>query len=266
MHKVLIHFKISNSLADLLGVASITIYTYAFCVVLGAIIACLYINTSAKRSSLGLSLPHSFYYSLFIAGFLGGKIFYFLENPSLYIHNPRLLLTISTGGFVCYGSIIFVTLYAIFYAKKNHLSTFGLLDILSIASVLPIAFGRIGCFFNGCCYGTVTKGFTGFVFPATSPIAVHPTQLYEAALMLLILACLLCMNRVKKWQGQVFLLNMTLYAIGRALIETIRGDTRGFLFHHAISHAQALAMIATLISILLFIKLNKQHNHTIIQT
>jgi phosphatidylglycerol---prolipoprotein diacylglyceryl transferase len=258
MHKVLFHIPLSDFLAKLLNTNTITVYTYAFCVVLGALICCWFIKKSAKKH-LQVQLQNSFFYQSFIAGFIGGKLLFYLEKPTYYFSNPSLMLNNFSGGFVCYGSVIAVSLFAAYYARKNKIAVLGLLDVLSIYTVLPIAFGRIGCFFNGCCYGKATTSFMGLIFPSTNNIAVHPTQLYEAVLMIFILVCLLQMNKYKKWQGQVFVLNLSLYAIGRALIEILRGDIRGFLFNNFLSQAQFIACLMLIVSATIFIIQNKKY-------
>lgn len=259
MHPELFKIPLPYFLTKLLGVNSITIYTYAFCIVLGTVIGCVYIKRSAKKELNGLFVPYSFFYSMFLAGFIGGKLFYYLEKPAYYLQYPQLLLDNFSGGFVCYGSIICISLFTLLYSRKNNIAVFGLLDIMSIAAVIPMALGRVGCFFGGCCYGKPTDSFAGIVFPATTPHAVHPTQLYDAVLLGIILICLLLMNKHKRMQGQVFLLYIILYALQRFFLEFLRGDFRGSLFNGFISHAQTTAIAALIIGLTLTFKLNKQY-------
>jgi phosphatidylglycerol---prolipoprotein diacylglyceryl transferase len=259
MHKVLFNISLPDFLKNLIHINSIIIYTYAFCVVLGASIACLFIKKFVQNS-LQYTLPYTFFYKAFIAGFIGGKLLFYLEKPIYYLQNVHLLLNNFSGGFVCYGSVIAVSFFAVYYAKKNKIPVLGFLDILSVFTVFPIAFGRLGCFFNGCCYGKPTSSYLGLIFPTTAPMAVHPTQLYEFILMLFIFTALWFMQKHKKINGQVFILNLSLYAIGRSLIELVRGDERGFLFNHSISQAQFIACLAIIISAVLFKILHQKQN------
>jgi phosphatidylglycerol:prolipoprotein diacylglycerol transferase len=263
MHPKLFDIHLPSFLAKWLGVSNITFYTYAFCIVLGAVIACTYIKKHCKAELNNTQIPNTFFYYAFIAGFVGGKLFYYLEQPLYYINNPKLLLNNFSGGFVCYGSVLFIIGYAIFYSRKNKINTYGFLDVLAIACSIPIGLGRIGCFFGGCCYGKPTHHFLGVIFPATTPAAVHPTQLYEASMMLVIIACSLSMKKYKTKAGQVFFLNISLYAIGRFFLEFLRGDFRGSLFNGFISHAQTTAIALLIISIIFFYKLKKQQSSTI---
>jgi phosphatidylglycerol---prolipoprotein diacylglyceryl transferase len=258
MHPTLFTIPLPNFIANMLGVHSIPVYSYAVCIVLGAVLACMYIRRKAKSELNIENLPNSFFYKTFLAGFVGGKLFCYLETPSLYFNNPKAMLDIFSGGFVCYGSILFIVGYFIYYSRKNGFSTFKFLDILAIGGLIPVILGRLGCFLAGCCYGKPTDGFFGIVFPVTSPVAVHPTQFYDALISSTILVGLLIFNKYKKIDGQVILLNLSAYAVGRFLLEFVRGDTRGTFFNGAISHSQTIAIILFLTSIFLFIKIKKQ--------
>ena len=258
MHPTLFKLPLPSFIANWLSVNSIAFHTYACCIVAGALLACVYIKKYCKIELHNFNVPNSFFYFAFIAGFVGGKLLFYLEQPLQYINNPQLLLNTFNGGFVCYGSVLFIIGYGIFYSKKNRLNSLAFLDILAIACSIPIIFGRIGCFFGGCCYGKATTHFFGIIFPHTSPITVHPTQLYEASMMLVILACCLVMNKNKTQAGQVFFLNIGLYAVGRFCLEFLRGDFRGTLFNGFISHAQTIAICILIVSIGFIYKLNKQ--------
>lgn len=259
MHPKLFTIPLPEFLSRLLGVNSITVYSYAFCIVLATVISCLYIKSAAKKSLNNFAVPNSFFYAMFLAGFVGGKLFLFLERPGYYFSDPAQMLDIFSGGFVVYGSIICIALFTFLYCKKHSISVYGLLDIMAIASILPMALGRVGCFLGGCCYGKPTDSFLGVVFPATTPFAVHPTQLYDAVLLSLVLTCLFIMNKHKKIQGQVFLLYIILYATERFFLEFLRGDFRGTLFNGLISHAQVISILAISIAFILFNKLKKQY-------
>ena len=265
MHPKLFDIRLPGFLAGWLGTNTISFYTYACCIVLGAVIACIYLKKYSKIE-LSKNISNSFFYFCFIAGFVGGKLFFYLERPMYYLSNPKLMLNNFGGGFVCYGSVLFVIGYAIFYTRKHVINTFGFLDILAVGCSIPMATGRIGCFFGGCCYGKPTQDFFAVVFPLSSPTAVHPTQLYESLIMLIIVALSLVMRKYKTVAGQVFYLNIGLYAIGRFFLEFLRGDLRGFFFNGFISHAQTIAIIILFISAFFLYKTIKQSSSIITKT
>ncbi len=266
MHPILFNIPLPHFLAQWLGVQSIPVYSYAVCIVLGALLACEYIRRKAKTDLKSINIPNSFFYKAFVAGFVGGKLFFYLEQPLYYLKNTELMLHNFGGGFVCYGSVLFIIGYGIFYSRNNKINPPAFLDILAIACSIPIALGRIGCFFGGCCYGKPTQHFFGVFFPATNSIAVHPTQLYEASIMMLIIGSCLLMKKYKTHAGQVFFLQIGMYAFGRFFLEFLRGDFRGTFFNGIISHAQTIAICLLITSILFFYKFYKQSFKTIKQT
>ncbi|TXD49367.1 prolipoprotein diacylglyceryl transferase [Polaribacter sp. IC073] len=241
----------------LLEFQNITIYTYAFCITFGTLIAVLYTKWQAKKT-LKIVLPNYFFYLIFIAGFIGGKLFLFFEKPAYYTQNPKSILDIFSGGFVFYGSFICTIAVIIWYLKKHKIAILPLLDILAITTTIVHVIGRIGCFFAGCCYGKPTSSYFGISFPTTNSITVHPTQLYEVFSILFIMSLLFVIKRNKQFNGQIFLSYVILYAIARSVLEIFRGDNRGFIMQDYISHSQFIAFILISITAYLYLKLNSK--------
>jgi phosphatidylglycerol:prolipoprotein diacylglycerol transferase len=142
-----------------------------------------------------------------------------------------------------------------------------MLDIMAVTSCIVHAFGRMGCFTAGCCYGTPYNGLFAVTFtnakcsaePLHTPL--HPTQLYSVAMILVILAIILFVNRRKHFAGQLFMLYLMLYAIGRAIIEIFRGDLeRGFIIDGILSNSQFISILIFLSALLIYIHLWKKSN------
>ena len=257
MHKELFRFQLPDYFAALFHTKLLIVYTYAFCIVLGIILGTLYTKWNARKI-VGVELPNTFIYLIFTAGFIGGKIFYFLENPSYYWNHLSLLLNVFSGGFVFYGSFVTIIFAVIWYLKKHNIEVLPMLDILAITTIILQILGRTGCFFAGCCYGLPTNSAFGVVIPTSNHFAVHPTQLYEVFILILIVIFLLIINRYKQFQGQLFLLYISLYGISRIIIEFFRGDTRGYIIKDTLSHSQFIAIIILLIAFFFYKKLKQQ--------
>ena len=258
MHPQLFHFEFPFSSHHF------TIYTYAFCIVLGTLLASIYTKWSAKKE-LGIqNLSNNFFYIIFIAGFVGGKLFFYLERPIYFWNNPNLMLDNFSGGFVFYGSFITIIPIVIWYLKKHKIPILPMLDILAITTIIAHSIGRIGCFNAGCCYGKPTNSSFGMVFPTTNNIAVYPTQLYEASILILIAVVLLIIKKHQQFKGQIFLLYISFYAISRAILELFRGDKRGYIIDHYLSHSQFIALLI-LITALFFYKKLKSKNKLILK-
>ena len=144
------------------------------------------------------------------------------------------------SGFVLYGGLIAGIAAGVLYIKMRGQSLAIVADLVAPSIMLGLAFGRIGCFLNGCCHGKPGTAFTCIRFPADSPAAreqhkgwneksdpVRPTQLYETAAALAFFFILSWIYRRKrKAQGEVFLIMGMLYSTWRFLIEFVRGDDR----------------------------------------
>ena len=105
-----------------------------------------------------------------------------------------------------------------------------MLPIIPSAITIGHAFGRIGCFFAGCCYGDYTDSIFGVVFPAPGcpDYPVHPTQLYEATFLFII--CGICAYlAMKKNFRYTFCIYLGAYGVFRFFLEFVRGDHRGEL-------------------------------------
>ncbi len=138
-----------------------------------------------------------------------------------------------TGGLTYYGGLILALPVGFWYAGRIKVDRWHIADITAPFIMVGLAFGRLGCFFSGCCYGGPTDGFTGVEFPPhrTRPDGpLHPTQLYEAAAVLAIFAVLYYVVRPRKTaHGEVLGAMMVGYGAWRFVIEYWRFDPRGAL-------------------------------------
>ena len=122
----------------------------------------------------------------------------------------------------------------------------------------------MGCFFAGCCYGLPTEMPWGVTFTdAESQVkplhtALHPTQLYESFFLLSILGFLLLFKKHQRFQGQLFMIYLMLYAVGRGVIEIFRGDLRrGFIIEDVLSHSQFISIVIIAIALWTYRHLSK---------
>lgn len=262
MHQELFHFQLPDFLSNLLHVKQLTLYTYAFCITFGCLITTIYTKRAARKE-LGIEyLSNNFFYIIFIAGFVGGKLFFYLEKPLFYLNNPSLLLDNFSGGFVFYGSFVTIIPVIIWYLKQHKIPVLPMLDILAITTLIVHSFGRLGCFAAGCCYGSPTNSWFGMVFPTSNAIKVHPTQLYELYILVMLLVILLIIKKNKKFNGQIFLLYLGLYAISRSILELFRGDARGYLIKDFLSHSQFIALLIFITTVFFYYKFKNKNSLT----
>jgi phosphatidylglycerol---prolipoprotein diacylglyceryl transferase len=248
MYPKLISFPTPSWLSGLFP-ETITIYSYGFFIVLGAILGMAYTAREARlRFGASYDTINTLFILLILAAVVGGKVFFFFENPSYYVQHPGKLL--SGQGFVFYGSLLFTIPVMLWYFKKHQFPVMQMLDVMAITTGIVHFFGRIGCFMAGCCYGKPHDGLLGVSFthidtmakPAGIPL--HPTQLYDAGFIFLILVVVVYLQKLKTFDGQLFLTYLMLYAVTRSVVEIFRGDlSRGFIIGDWVSHSQFISFL-----------------------
>jgi len=156
------------------------------------------------------------------------------------------------GGYI--GAVVMPFLYMRFIARQPYLP---MLDIAATYAGLGLALHRtFGCTNAGCCHGAPTSMPWGITFPLGAPayelygtVAVHPTQYYEALLGVgIFVTVVYWRERHRKVLGELFVLQVALYAVGRFVIEFFRGDpARGYFGLLSTSQWISLAMLAATI-------------------
>ncbi len=247
----------------LFEVGSFTIYTYGFCIAIGALLGLTYMSWQGKKQfNLSFDTTNTLFILIVLAAIVGGKVFFFFEDPGYYMKNLDKLFT--GNGFVFYGSFLFAVPVMLWFFKRNKIPTLAMLDVMAAVTCIVHGFGRIGCFMAGCCYGKPTESFLGVMF--TDPVcqaeplntSLHPTQLYEAGFIFGLLALLSFLKNRKQFDGQLFLLYLIMYAIGRAALEIFRGDiARGFIFKDWLSHSQFISVIIIGVAGFCYFRLSK---------
>ena len=227
----------------------VNIYSYGFFIAVGSIAGVTYMAVRGKKDvGLTFDQANSLFLVIFLAALVGGKVFLFFEDIPYYSQHPGRL--VAGKGFVFYGSFLFAIPAMLTFFRKNRLPTYAMLDVMAVTTCIVHVFGRIGCFMAGCCYGKKTDSFLSVTYtdqacqadPLNTPL--HPTQLYEAMYILVVMVILLSLRERKKFYGQLFLVYLSLYAIGRFILEYLRGDQeRGLLLDNLISHSQLVAVL-----------------------
>ncbi len=165
---------------------------------------------------------------LIVAGMLGAKLFYIVFFWHDFVTGWRVAgIPSLREGFVFYGGFIGAIGATILFARTKQLPLWRLADVLAPLVALGHVFGRLGCFFNGCCYGHPCRLPWAVRFPDPHVLAgtpLHPTQLYEAAGNLALFAGLLAFDRRRRFDGQVWWTYVVAYGVLRFGIEFFRGD------------------------------------------
>jgi len=241
----------------IISIGKLEVYMYGVMIAVGVLAAFGVLFGYGKKLNLNPTLlDFTFYNGIasILVGFGSAAVFQGLYE---YIENPeggfRLDQGITFIGGLIGGVICFLAVY--FLLKKKL--KIKLTDVLSLAPcsiTVAHAFGRVGCFFAGCCYGRETDSFLGVKFPEL-PSPVHATQLYEAIFLFIIFAVMtfLLLKYGFKHNMSVYLIT---YGIFRFFIEYLRADDRGQLVA-GISPSQFWSIGMVIIGIALWILLDK---------
>ncbi len=235
---------------ELIHIGSITIYSYGLFILIGVVLGYLYFLKTSKSYGLTSDDVSGLFLWCVFGVFVGGKIFYFFENPSIYIQDPSKMLENPGEGFVFYGSFLFTVPILIWWFRKHKLPVWEMFDIVGVSGALVHAVGKIGCFMGGCCHGKICNNSFGVVYrdihSHAEPLGVplYPVQLWDSAIIFCALGIMIWMKNRKQFNGQLFLIYGLVYALGRFLTESYRGDEeRGFLFGGLLSHSQFIAIL-----------------------
>ena len=235
----------------LLKLGPFTIYAYGVMVALGFGLATLFIYRQAARFSIEKEKMIDLAILILIAGIAGARGLYVLVNLGYYAHKPLEILKLSKGGLIWYGGFLTALLFAALYIKKKHLSFWNVADLIAPYIALAQAFGRIGCFLNGCCYGMEAPA--GYIFAVTFPcdaVSRHPTQIYSAIALFSIFVLLKVWQGRRHFAGEIFLGYCALYSLKRFLMEFLRGDNLKVAL--GLTMSQSISIVIFIISLTIF--------------
>ena len=180
-----------------------------------------------------------------IAGIVGARIYYVIFSWDMYKDNLLHIFNLREGGLAIYGGVIGAVAAVFILAKIKHLSPFQILDTVAMAILNGQMLGRWGNFFNREAFGEYTDRLFAMRLPldavrsgdvtetmrehiqrieGVSYIQVHPTFLYESLWCCVLLVILMLYRKHKKYEGELFLLYIFGYGLGRVWIEGLRTD------------------------------------------
>ncbi len=226
-------------------------HSYGLMVAIGVFVAILFLRAHAKEVKIDADGVVDLALVTLLAGFLGARIFYVVEFWDSYQNSWLDALKVWQGGIVVYGGLMGGFVGFFLFIRLRRLPLLPLFDLFMPAVALAQGFGRIGCFLNGCCYGTEYSGPLAVQFPFLD-YRVHPTQLYESAFCFLLFLFLysLWRNRVRIPTGAVTVAYFNLYAVWRFGIEFLRGDNAKAFLHLTV--AQWISLVIFILSLFVY--------------
>ena len=217
---------------ELINLGPVTIHTYGFFLAVGAALGLWVLGRLAVSSGLNPDRAGNLALIVLVAGLLGSRVVFAALEWESFAGQPWRLIRFWEGGLVFYGGIAAAIPLGLYFMKRWDMPVFKLLDCFAPALALGQAFGRLGCFSAGCCYGQAYDGWCAVTFTdpktlAPPGIPLHPTQLYSSLELFVIFGLLMLLWARRKFAGQIFFIYGLLHGVSRVIIEQLRGDYRG---------------------------------------
>jgi len=262
---------------DFISFGPFSIHTYGVMMALGFLAGLGNWVLLGRRDGRSPQFCTDLMFWVMVAGLAGARTAYVLENWPAYAADPLSIIRVDQGGLVFYGGFAAAGAAVVMFARRHREPLAGLFDFVVTSVPLAHALGRIGCFLNGCCFGSCTAAATRVAFPrhsipwtsqvreglidgnATASLPVHPVQLYEAAFNFAVYGLLVWLFRRKLRAGMVTAIYLVLYAIGRFSLEFVRGDRGERLAVQQFSIGQFVSLLVLAAGVALLAVLARAH-------
>jgi len=229
------------------------IHSYGFMLALSFLLGIWLASARAKKAGLNPNIIADVGFWVILSAIVGARAYYVVlhfeefQGDLLSIINPFHRGMVGIGGLVMYGGFIGAILAGVIFFNLKKIPFSPYADACAPSIGLGIALTRIGCFMNGCCYGSAAA-HCGVSFPLSSAAgmyqheihaaALYPSQIYESAGGLLMLLIVLLLDRRKPFTGFLFLATGLLYTVLRFAVDFSRfygtGERLGGLSHNQI--------------------------------
>lgn len=270
------------------GFGPVTIHTYGVLLVVAFLVAIWIARRTANRAGIEGDAIVDLGVYVILGGLIGAKLLLLVVDRDFYgrqftnileegggpvgdMLSPalgtfgevvgtlaRMGLSLLQAGGVFYGGLIAGVLVGLWYMRRSQMPLWKTADILAPSIALAHAFGRVGCFAAGCCYGiptdapwgvTFTDTYSGTLVGVPLNIALHPTQIYSALGNLVLFGALLWLYKRRQFDGQVFWAYVLSYGVFRFVVEFWRGDPRGTIFNGTLSTSQFVAIVMVTVAL-----------------
>ncbi|MBI3990796.1 MAG: prolipoprotein diacylglyceryl transferase [Candidatus Omnitrophica bacterium] len=228
----------------ILKIEHIAIYSYGLMLSIGFLVAVYMAIRTARKEGVSQNLIMDMALWGLISGLIGARLLYVFLNFSYYARNPLEILMLTHGGLVFYGGFLTGAAGALLFLKRKGANIGLITDIVAPYIPLGQAFGRIGCYLNGCCYGKVTAHRISVIFPLDSVAGeahpyqpLIPVQIYSAMALVGIFLLLKFFSEKKLFRNNLLFVYGVIYSPARFIIEFFRGDNPALLWNLTVSQA-----------------------------
>ncbi len=233
--------------STLFTIFGLPIRAYGLMLVIGFGLGLARMVRAAKRRGIEPDRVYDLGLVSLLSGVIGARAVYILINPETEKWSE--FIQVWNGGLSFHGGIILALFCGWLYTRRTKIPFLAAADLAAPSIAIGYAITRIGCFLNGCCYGSPTSLPWGVNFheQGLSTPPSHPTQLYAAAANLLIFFLLTRLEKQHRSAGFVFVSYLGLYSIYRFLIEFLRAGYSAKVLVAGLTEAQVASVLVTLV-------------------
>lgn len=206
----------------------INVYFYGLIIAIGFLLGLFYCLHRADEFGLTQDNILDMVICSVPSAVIGARILYVITNSERYFAPGKWLdiVKIWEGGLAIYGGLVLAVLVILIYAKKKQINIGLLLDVAVLGLIIGQVVGRWGNFINRELFGTETDSFFRMGLTLNGKTTyVHPTFLYESFWNLIGFIILhFVSKKYRKFHGQIFLMYVVWYGLGRTFIDSLRVD------------------------------------------
>lgn len=240
---------------------------YGIIIAVGFLLAILYASRYSKKMNIDMNRLIDAVIVGLIGSVICARLYYvlFYPNGDYYWEDPVRILRIHDGGLAIYGGLIGAVVFGGITAKIRKLKVPAVLDLTALGFLIGQSVGRWGNFVNQEAFGTLTDLPWAMYSDNTNAVtggAVHPCFLYESLLCLLGFILLHFFNlKLRRYDGQTFLLYIIWYGASRFFIEGLRTDSLMIPYLN-LRVSQVLAAVCVLAGVILLVVFRRKTSLT----
>ena len=213
----------------LFKIGGFTVYTYGLFVAGGIAVAFLLGLRRSRRRGVPEQVLYNLVFLAIVAGILGARLIHVAAEWSYYQRHFWEVFLLRRGGLAIQGGLLSGLAGGVWYLRRKKIIVRPVLDSFFLYLPLGQAIGRLGCFFNGCCYGKASNLPWAVKFPFLD-YRVHPTEIYYVLSDAVLFLVLYFFSRTKPKPGELTAWYLILYGFIRSAVDSLRGDLLpGFL-------------------------------------
>ncbi len=264
-------------LPELFRIGPIPVRSYGVMMALAFLFGVWYVKRMTARDGKPFDPYLNVAYIMIFGGVIGARLAYVFMHWSDFAHNllsafnPFHEGQFGIAGLNLYGGVLLALIGSFLYIRYKKMSVLEVFDYFAPALALGIGIGRIGCFLNGCCFGTPCDLPWAISFPKGSiPYSVfgsahiHPSQLYTSLYGFGLFIALHFLLKHRRFIGQLTAVMLMAEAVFRFAIEFVRYYENAMMFSflgHEATYNQVIAALLFLLGLILYIVNRSRQPH-----